>query len=96
MVTAMQRELKLVVLNACYSQDQAQVIADAVGYVIGIEGLVLDRDSLTFSREFYRALTFGRTFEGAFNRARFAIGLTSTMIVHLLVNRRAARASRTS
>ena len=75
----MQRELKLVVINACYSQDQAQAIADVVGYVIGMEGSILDQDSITFSRELYRALAYSRTFEGAFNRARSVLGLTSTM-----------------
>ncbi|KAL9614904.1 MAG: hypothetical protein Q9167_000646 [Letrouitia subvulpina] len=81
---SMQRELKLVVLNACYSRDQAQAIADAVGCVIGMEGSILDQDSIAFSREFYRALAYGRTFEEAFNRARSALGLTSTLVVHFL------------
>ncbi|MCJ1325052.1 hypothetical protein MMC10_001714 [Thelotrema lepadinum] len=80
----MQKELKLVILNACYSQDQAQAIADAVGCVIGMESSILDQDSITFSREFYRALAHGRTFEEAFNRAKSALSLTSSMVIHLL------------
>ena len=80
----MQSELKIVILNACYSQDQAQAVADAVGYVISMEGPILVKDSTVFSREFYRALCYGRTFEEAFNRARAVLGLTSTAKVHLL------------
>ena len=79
-----QRDLKLVFLNACYSRDQAQSIADAVGYVIGMEGSILDEDSIAFSREFYAALGHGRTFEAAFNRANLAMGLTTNFSAHLL------------
>ena len=80
----MQRELKLVVLNACYSPDQAPAIADEVGYAISIEeGPILDEDSITFSQEFYKVLGYGRVFEEAFDRARSALGLTSTLVVHL-------------
>lgn len=79
-----QRNLKLVILNACYSKDQAQAIADAVGHVVGMEGSVLDEDSIAFSSEFYKALGHGRTFEEAFERARLAMGLTTTLKLHLL------------
>lgn len=79
-----QRNLKLVIMNACYSDNQAQAITDAAGYVIGTEGSLLDEDSIAFSREFYAALGHGRTFEDAFERAKAAVGLTSTIKVHLL------------
>ena len=55
---------------------------DAVGYVIGMEeGPMLDQDSMTFLRAFYRVLGYGRIFEEAFDRARSAFGLTSTLVV---------------
>ena len=79
-----QRNLKLVILNADYSRDQAQAIADKVGYVIGMEGSILDEDSITFSREFYAALGHGRTFEAAFERAKLVMALTTAMEPHLL------------
>lgn len=59
---AQQQDLKLVILNACYSEDGAQDIADKVGCVIGMEGAILDEDAVTFEREFYAALGHGRTF----------------------------------
>ena len=79
-----QKSLKLVIMNACYSSDQAQAIADAVGYAIGIEGSMLDTDSVAFSRAFYTALGNGRTFEEAFERARKIMALTTKMKPHLL------------
>jgi hypothetical protein len=83
-----QRNLRLVILNACYSLNQGQAIADAVGHVIAMEGSILDEDSITFSREFYAALGHGRTFEGAFDRAERAVGLTTSLKPHLLTRTR--------
>lgn len=79
-----QQGLDLVILNSCYSHEQAQAIADVVGYVIGMEGSILDEDAISFSREFYRALGDGRNIEDAFKRARAAVGLTSNLQPHIL------------
>ena len=81
-----QNGLKLVILNACYSQPQAQCIADSIGYVIAMEGSIEDREAINFTREFYSALGHGRTFEAAFTRADAAIKLeaTSKLKAHLL------------
>lgn len=73
-----QSRLKLVVLNACYSHEQAQGIADATGHVIAMKGNLRDQDAVQFSREFYTALGHGRTFEAAFTRAKYAVELDST------------------
>jgi len=79
-----QKGLDLVILNACYSRDQAQAIADAVGYAVGMEGAIDDEEATEFSREFYRALGDGRSFEDAFERAQLAVGLASNLRLHLL------------
>jgi len=79
-----QKGLDLVILNACYSRDQAQAIADAVGYAVEMEGAINDKEATEFSREFYRALGDGRSFEDAFERAQLAVGLTSNLRLHLL------------
>ena len=63
-----QNGLNLVILNSCYSQNQAQCVADAVGHVIGMEGAIIDTDAIDFSREFSTALGYGRTFEESFRR----------------------------
>ena len=78
--------LSLVVLSACYSQDQAQCIADAVGHAIGMEGEIMDIDAIDFTREFFTALGHGRTFKDSFSRAEAAVGLrsSSTLKAHFL------------
>ena len=58
-VLSHQKELQLVMLNACFSLDQGQAFADAVGLAIVSEGSILDQDAIDFSREFYTALGYG-------------------------------------
>jgi CHAT domain len=70
-----QNRLQLVILNAYYTVDQAQTIANKVGYVIAMEDAIQDRDAIHFTRELYTALGSGRDFESAFSRATAAIGL---------------------
>jgi hypothetical protein len=53
--------LGLVIISACYSETQAQVIADAVGYAIGMEAPVDDVDAVNFTREFDYSYCNGRT-----------------------------------
>ena len=73
--------LNLVILNSCYSQDQAQCIADAVGHVIGMESMIMNTDAIDFSREFFTALGYGRTFEESFRRVVAAVGLNSSSML---------------
>ena len=80
-----QRELQLVILNACFSLDQGQAFADAVGLAIVSEGSILDQDAIDFSREFYTALGHGnRSYIEAFERAKSALEMTGKIKVHLL------------
>ena len=80
-----QKELQLVILNACFSLNQGQAFADAIGLAIVSEGSIRDQDAIDFSREFYTALGNGeRNYTEAFERARSALGMTGEMKVHLL------------
>lgn len=49
-----------VVLNACYSVNQAEAIAQHVPYVIGMNQAISDRAAIAFSVGFYQALGAGR------------------------------------
>lgn len=84
-----QDSLRIAILNSCYSHDQAQCIADAVGYVVGMEGSIRDKDAIDFGREFFTALGNGRTFEESFKRAKAAVHLnsSSTLKPHFLTAR---------
>jgi len=64
-----------VIFNSCYSDPSANAIIPYTNYVIGMESAIGDKDAITFSREFYRALSYGRTFEAAYEFGWSAIQL---------------------
>lgn len=55
-----------VVLNACYSEVQANSIAKYINYVIGMNQAVGDKAAIVFAIGFYQALGAGRTFDDAY------------------------------
>jgi hypothetical protein len=59
--------VRCVVLNACYSEDQARAIAENVDCVIGMSKAVGDRSAISFSGAFYQALGYGRDLKTAFD-----------------------------
>lgn len=68
-------DIRLVVLNACFSLPQAQAIAQEVGCAIGTRGEISDEAALTFGGAFYSAIAFGRSVQAAFEQARAALAL---------------------
>ncbi len=58
-----------VVLNACYSENQAEAIARHIDHVVGMHGQVDDAKAIKFAVAFYDALGAGREVEFAFNLA---------------------------
>ncbi|MBD0319293.1 MAG: SEL1-like repeat protein [Gemmatimonadetes bacterium] len=63
--TAFRGEIGLVVLSACSTGVQARAIADVVGCAIGTPARIADEAAIAFNAEFYRALAFGESVEGA-------------------------------
>jgi CRISPR-associated protein (Cas_APE2256)/CHAT domain len=59
-------QVECVLLNACYSQTQAPVIAQHIKYVIGMQTAINDKAALEFAKGFYQALGEGRSMEEAF------------------------------
>lgn len=55
-----------VILNACYSEKQANAIARHIDYVIGMDKAIGDKAAIAFSIGFYQALGAGRTIEQAY------------------------------
>jgi hypothetical protein len=70
------RRLRCVVLNACYTEDQAEAIAVHVPCVIGIRGSIQDDAAIDFSAAFYRAIAHGETITTAFRLGRNRLGLS--------------------
>jgi len=67
--------IKLVVLNACYSEQQAQAIAKNIECVVGMSDSVNDRSAINFSYSFYQALAYGRSVRTAFDLGCLQIDL---------------------
>src|SRR5690606_32593956 len=55
-----------VVLNACFSESQAEAIVQHVDCVIGMSQAIQDEDAIAFTSAFYEALGFGRDVKTAF------------------------------
>ena len=60
-------DLRCVVINACYSQPQAEAIARHVEGVIGMAEQIENEAAITFSAAFYRALADGKDLQTAFD-----------------------------
>lgn len=68
-------DIRLVVLNACYSVEQATALVRVIDCVVGMNDSVGDDAARTFSASFYRALGFGRNVRNAFDQGVAAIKL---------------------
>lgn len=58
-------QIECIVLNGCYSQVQADAIAQHINYVIGMSKAIGDRAAIEFAVGFYDALGAGRSVEFA-------------------------------
>lgn len=67
--------LRCVVLNACYAEEQARLIAEHVECVVGISGEIKDKSAIEFSAGFYAGLAESRTVQRAFDLGKNQIKL---------------------
>ncbi|HAS42831.1 MAG TPA: hypothetical protein DCS93_20290 [Microscillaceae bacterium] len=65
--------VKCVVLNACYSEEQARIIKQHIPYVIGMSDAIEDSTSIAFSKGFYEALGDNKTYPEAFEEGKLVI-----------------------
>jgi hypothetical protein len=70
------RHLRLVLLNACFTKQQAHALTEVIDYSVGISKAIGDRAGVTFAGAFYRALGFGRPVQEAFESAKAELTLT--------------------
>lgn len=71
--TTLKDNIRLVVLNACYSKIQAQAIAEIIDCVIGMNTAIGDKAAIIFAAAFYRAIGFGRSIKDAFDQGITAL-----------------------
>ena len=60
------KRVKCVVLNACYSEVQAEAICQHIDYVVGMSDAISDAAAIKFAVGFYDALVRERTYEDAY------------------------------
>jgi len=65
--------VRVVVLNACYSRPQAEAIAEIIDCTIGMNRPIGDFAAIVFAASFYRAIGFGRSVKEAFELGRAAL-----------------------
>lgn len=70
------KHLRLVVLNACFTKEQARSLSEVIDYSIGTGRGIGDKGSVAFAGAFYRALGFGKTIKKAFDSAKAELALT--------------------
>lgn len=68
-------ETRVVLLNACHSAVQAQVIGRYIDFIIGMRAPVDDRSAAIFAAAFYSALGFGRSVRQSFDQGVAALML---------------------
>lgn len=71
--------IQCVLLNACYSERQAEVFSNYIDYVIGMRQEIQDEAAIAFSTGFYRSLGYGRPIKEC-----YAYGCNA---IRLLLNR---------
>jgi hypothetical protein len=89
--------LRIVVLNACYSSLQAQGISQIVDFTIGMNKAIGDRSAIVFSAAFYQGLAYGRSVQESFDLGVNAIMLEgiSESDIPVLLTKQDAEAAQT-
>jgi len=71
--TTLKDNIRAVVLNACYSNEQAKAITQVIDCAVGMNESIGDKAAITFAASFYRAIGFGRSAKDAFDQGRAAL-----------------------
>jgi len=73
--TALKDNVRAVILNACYSKEQAEAITQVIDCAVGMNNSIGDDAAITFASSFYRAIGFGRSIQDAFNQGIASLAL---------------------
>ena len=64
----MKGNIRVILLNACLSREQAEALVEVVDCVIGMRERIHDTASAVFSSSLYRAIGFGHSIQNAFDQ----------------------------
>jgi hypothetical protein len=70
---ALKDNVRVVLLNACYTRPQAEAISATIDCTIGMNKPIGDEAAIVFVASFYRALGFGRSVQDAFEMGKVAL-----------------------
>jgi len=73
--TVIKDNVRVVVLNACYSALQADEIVKVIDFTVGMQNAVPDRSAIVFSAAFYLGLAYGRSVQES-----FGLGVNALML----------------
>lgn len=63
----LKKGIRIVVLNACYSEVQAKAIVEQIDFVVGMSDSIGDDAARVFAAAFYRGLSFGQSVRTSFD-----------------------------
>ncbi len=72
---AIKKDIRLAVLNACFTRPQAEAMIEVIDCVVGMDGAIGDEAARVFAASFYRALGFGESVRNAFEQGLAALML---------------------
>ncbi len=65
--------IRVVILNACWTRAQAEEIAKTIDFTIGMNRPIRDKAAIIFAASFYRGHRLRRTMQEAFDLAKIAL-----------------------
>jgi hypothetical protein len=69
----MKDNIRLIMLNACFSHVQAEALSEVIDCVIGMRKEIGDDAAITFAASFYQAIGFGRSVRQSFDQGIAAL-----------------------
>jgi len=68
-------KIRIVLLNACYSEVQAKALSETIDFTIGMGGQVTDKAAIAFAASFYQSLANGKSVHEAFESGKVQLKL---------------------
>lgn len=90
LVKLLKDNLRMVVLNACHTKEQAVALSETIDFTIGMNRPILDEAARVFAAYFYQALAHGRTVQEAFESGLIQLemnGISGSDIPELIIRR---------
>ncbi len=72
------KNVRLVVMNSCFSEPQADQIVTSVECAIGTKSSISDDSAIEFSKALYGAIGYGHSVKKAFNQGKLAVEMQNT------------------